>query len=595
MLVAWIPCITDLRNQGISNNTVTSRGTPTYSSFGGKIGSGCYTTNTGDIIVPYNRQSTNKITITFWCKINGWSAWTDIFTMSGSKNRVEQMNTADAYQWYSDSNALIAIGTSLGTISSNVWHFFAYTFDGTTSKLYVDNVQKASRTSSVTLTQAISGNQIVFGSRDSTSYCNASYNDIRIYDHCLSAQEVKEISKGLVLHYPLDDGNVTNIVYDCSGYCNNGTITGTLTTSTDTPRYDKCSQGNGNISCSGLTINNPFTISTWIYLPITGTTGNGGSELSIGPVKLYKDHDGVDKHTFQITKSDNSLDYLTRFYPPEDKWYHLAIVSDGSTLKIYKNGVASTNSISTKDGKTNFSIMQSNNIKLSDLRLYATALSEDDIKELYNTAAFIDHKGDVGCYQFYENTDSQVMKTGQVKTGEFVENYDYLYLPAGVYVNTGLQYTGNTCKAETILRYASGGSTRDLMGFSGTGSGYWGVTANGTWEGHGTFSYTNSDITVLNKISYEYTGETGTYQVGALNNSYSSRSKYIYRIKLYKNGVLERDLYPCKGTNKNGLVDVLTGTFYPASANTATLGNDSETRITKVYDKYIECNQLIEI
>ena len=47
--------------------------------------------------------------------------------------------------------------------------------------------------------------QLTLFKRSITStYGKNSLNDVRVYNHCLSTKEVKEISQGLVLHYKLD-------------------------------------------------------------------------------------------------------------------------------------------------------------------------------------------------------------------------------------------------------------------------------------------------------------------------------------------------------------------------------------------------------
>ena len=49
-------------------------------------------------------------------------------------------------------------------------------------------------------------------------YYNGKLNDFRIYDHALSAMEVKQISQGLILHYLLNH----------NGFGNDNLSTGTL-------------------------------------------------------------------------------------------------------------------------------------------------------------------------------------------------------------------------------------------------------------------------------------------------------------------------------------------------------------------------------
>jgi hypothetical protein len=62
--------------------------------------------------------------------------------------------------------------------------------------------------------------------------------------------------------------------------------------------------------------------------------------------------------------------------------------------------------------------------KISDVRIYATALSDDDIKELYETSVSIDNKSNIYSRQFEENDLNKISITnrGQLQMDAIEEN-----------------------------------------------------------------------------------------------------------------------------------------------------------------------------
>ena len=76
-----------------------------------------------------------------------------------------------------------------------------FTVNGTTVTMYIDGIRQGTGTDSSTLPE----NSVV------TIYANNySLNDFRLYDECLSPKQVKEISKGLIVHYQLKTPRVIN-------------------------------------------------------------------------------------------------------------------------------------------------------------------------------------------------------------------------------------------------------------------------------------------------------------------------------------------------------------------------------------------------
>lgn len=200
------------------------------------------------------------------------------------------------------------------------------------------------------------------------------------------------------------------LVYDCSGYCNNGTVTGSLQVVDDSPRYRNSVSSNGNQKITapiGLNIpSNNLTVSCWIKRPEVidsytmrcilnpGYTNNNRFYfriLSKGNTAIF--NVGFGAHTYGTKTIDAN-------------WHHLAVTteSDGKTINIYVDGIK-TNTGTEQNTFTiagNFILLDYFIGKISDFRFYRTTLSEDDIKELYNTSAIINNNNTLSAYEFVE-------------------------------------------------------------------------------------------------------------------------------------------------------------------------------------------------
>ena len=189
------------KNQGLGDSTITNFGAVYESS--GKLG-GCYKcTNSAGIRIeskPWMKMVPgNSFSVSMWIKGCSGNTWAIACTSWELNFRTSILSV---YPGGALSNGGCAI---YQTFDNNTWYHIAFSYNGDTSKLslYLNGEFKQEYVTTYTREGIASTITLPYGD---TRYIN----DFRIYDHCLPPKEVKEISKGLVLHYPLNDAYVQN-------------------------------------------------------------------------------------------------------------------------------------------------------------------------------------------------------------------------------------------------------------------------------------------------------------------------------------------------------------------------------------------------
>lgn len=210
-LQLWLPLTKDSRNYGASNSNITVNNATVNTN--GKLGS-CYSFNgTSSYLLGTHNFITNNLqdwTFSCWMKINATTAGQTLFSCRTSVSSTGITVFYYGSQWYIDDGARWQF-TPTVTIAKNTWyHVCVIRKKGVGKYLYINGVLDSSTATTGTPT-IISTTNYTIGASQNTSttasgnWVNGYLNDIRFYDHAISMAELKEISKGLVVHYKLDE------------------------------------------------------------------------------------------------------------------------------------------------------------------------------------------------------------------------------------------------------------------------------------------------------------------------------------------------------------------------------------------------------
>lgn len=214
---------------------------------------------------------------------------------------------------------------------------------------------------------------------------------------------------------------------DCSGFGNDGDKVGNIYCDSDTARYTTSYKFNGNEYINarqGAKISDELSVSVWAYMDdwssykgrlFSCTEGGGwniepnGSHFNF-PVCVQ----GIGYTNCITATSYSSL---------KSGWHYFVVNYDGLTSKFYIDGKLDASKTNGLTVKTPIAYNPTNSIfiaaeatasadtpdlgasftgKLSDFRIYATALSASDILDLYQTGASIDNGGNAWAYEYKE-------------------------------------------------------------------------------------------------------------------------------------------------------------------------------------------------
>jgi hypothetical protein len=407
----------------------------------GKLGQGLEFDGVDDRVAvadndAYSISTTNKLSISMWIKasafINGDSI---IGKYCGAGNREFQLRTLSngtlfPITFQSDGSTYMQTTSHTVTLEVGQWHHVVMIADHDLPllALYVDTQLDGADTSAVGTFNGNGTCALDIGQAN-TGFFNGLIDDVRIYDHVLSADEIKRLynlggtvklnsslntnsdslSKGLVGWWTFDGKDMAgNYAFDRSGNGNRGTLTGsnglpvrTLGKIGQGMQFDGVDDYVNAGDINAIDGVNEITVSAWVN---TNTLDGGDANLRYVASKeggsaaespfILRMNTSTDKLDFRVGGASGYSSAIVTSAISPNIWYHVVGRYDGSTVRIYLNGVeqaftSESDAVGTGSDPAiiaNWSITSARGWSglIDDVRIYSRALSKDEIKRLYN-------------------------------------------------------------------------------------------------------------------------------------------------------------------------------------------------------------------
>lgn len=290
-------------------------------------------------------------------------------------------------------------------LTANIWTHLAATYDSTTLRLYINGVEVARRAQTGPV-QVSTNSLRIGGNRVWREYFQGRIDEVRIYNRALTASEIRRdmqtpVAPPPVAAYSFDEGQGTTVA-DLSGHANHGTIAG----ATWTPQgrfgtalsFDGVSHWVTIEDTPSLALTTGLTLEAWVY---PTEPGEGWHTV------LMKEH--LDEYVYYLDTYSEVNNPVTGMFIageqglfgeeglPTNAWTHLTATYDGTTQRLYINGVevarlAQTGRVPVSSGPLRIG---GNSIwgeyfqgTIDEVRIYNRALTASEIRaDMYTPVA----------------------------------------------------------------------------------------------------------------------------------------------------------------------------------------------------------------